>query len=309
MSRAPDPSYSNTDIQITGHSGTSRTDQLMPNTPSALLNLWDWKRTRECNKMLVLSPMRVLASGESWVRGRSKVIRKLALLQPKLILWDIDGTLIDDNGAGSAAFSSTIKTILNLEEVVITETAGKTDPQIILELLTINRLPKCDITSDLMSMALDEYYKDYCRQLEQRVGRVLPGIREALQILDKSNNAVQGILTGNLRKVATVKLSKFGIGHFFRVGGFGSDSPKREEIGVKAIQQATDLFQKEFNPENIYIIGDTESDIRCGKALKVITVGVATGSTSMLQLKQQGADFVFRNFGDYECCLRKLELL
>ena len=230
-------------------------------------------------------------------------------MNSKLVLWDIDGTLLDDGGVSQDAFSAAIKDILGSEEFVPIETSGKTDPEIISELLVMNGLSKDAVTSDLIDDALGRYFRHYRAKLKQASGRLYPGIREILGVLDKSEIVFQGLLTGNIQKLAILKLSWFSIRRYFKVGGFGNDSFYRQEIATKAIQRASQAFHKDFWTSSIYIIGDTISDIKCGKVLGTITVGVATGSTSAIDLEQAGADYVFADLSNYKYCLQELKLL
>lgn len=230
-------------------------------------------------------------------------------MNSKLVLWDIDGTLLDDGGVSQEGFSATIKDVLGSEEFVPIEMSGKTDPEIISELLIMNGLSKDAVTSDLIDDALGKYCRHYCAKMKRASGRLYPGIREILEVLDKSKIVFQGLLTGNMQELAILKLSRFSIRHYFKVGGFGNDSFYRQEIAIKAIERASQAFHKDFWTSGIYIVGDTISDIKCGKILGTITVGVATGSTSAIDLQQAGADYVFPDLSNYKYCLQELKLL
>lgn len=230
-------------------------------------------------------------------------------MKSKLVLWDIDGTLLDDGGIAQEAFSVVIRDILGSGSVITIETSGKTDLKIISELLITNGLPKEALTNDLINDTLENYFRYYCAKTKQFMGRLYPGIKEILEVLDKSEVTFQGLVTGNIKKLAYFKLSRFGIARYFKVGGFGDDSYYRQKIAKRAIERANKAFNKNFQDSDIYIVGDTVFDIKCGKVLNAITVGVATGSTAAINLKRAGADYVFQDLSEYAYCLRALKLV
>jgi len=176
---------------------------------------------------------------------------------------------------------------------------GKTDPQIARELLMIAGLPEPAIAS-----GLDGLYTTYLRELSMEfaqpshVTTVLPGVRMLLDDLEAMDDVVLGLLTGNIRQGASLKLASARIQNDFKVGAFGSDCDRRDGLPPVAVRRALDLTGVEFSRSEIVIIGDTPSDVTCGAALAVRAIGVATGSYDTASLHEAGAAATFQDLAD-----------
>jgi phosphoglycolate phosphatase-like HAD superfamily hydrolase len=219
----------------------------------------------------------------------------------RLVLFDIDGTLMGAAGAGRRALKRALEEVYgpltHLEDWVF---AGKTDPQIIHELLThAGEAPEA-IASRLPTL-LDTYLQYLPADMDATTAAHLkPGIPPLLEALAGRPGVVLGLLTGNLERGARVKLARFGIEHYFKLGAYGSDSAIRRELPPIAVERALGLTGRRFSGKEIVIIGDTEHDILCGEALGVRAIGVATGQYSLDELQPYGADHLFEDLADTE---------
>ncbi len=215
----------------------------------------------------------------------------------KLILFDIDGTLLWTDTATKAAnraFSQMFGIKNALSGISL---SGKTDPLILEEMFDKNLGRKFD------DGEAEEIYKIYIEFLNHELAScddsyVLPGVRELIYALNSSDNIILGVATGNIEQGAWLKLKHMDLDDYFKFGGFGSDSAIREELIKKAIERAINYSgYKVF--EKVFVVGDTPYDITHGRAAGALTVGVATGSYSEDELKQHNPDFLFSDFSEF----------
>lgn len=212
----------------------------------------------------------------------------------KLVLFDIDGTLLNPDGAGSTAMMTTLGSFYGVPgEPPGYSMAGKLDRQIVLELLENAGLDPVDGRA-----RLDEYWRLYLDELVRVIPtrniRALPGVPELLAALREREDVVVGLLTGNYEAAALAKLQAVGIDPApFQVRVFGHEAERRDELPPVAVERAHQALGQLFRDRDIVIIGDTPSDVTCGQALNVRTIGVATGRYSEQELLAAGADFVF----------------
>jgi phosphoglycolate phosphatase-like HAD superfamily hydrolase len=221
----------------------------------------------------------------------------------KLILWDIDGTLIVSQGAGVRAMERAFAQQFGRQgDLSRIEWAGRTDTWITGEVLRSHGIPptpeNCrDYLATYLSLLPGEL-----RDGPQ--GQVLPGVLDVLHTLHQRADFAQGLLTGNVRRGAELKLSHYKIWHFFAFGAFADDSPRRNDLGPHALRRARELHQQEFDPRHTYIIGDTPHDIECGQVIGARTIAVATGRYSAAELAAHRPDAVFSDFADHAALLR-----
>jgi len=224
----------------------------------------------------------------------------------KLVLWDIDGTLIVSHGAGVRAMERAVTQRFGVSaDLRQIDWAGRTDTWIVHEVLRHCGLP------DTAQNAHD-YLETYLELLPGELragpqGQVLPGVLELLDILRGRPDVAQGLLTGNLERGARLKLSHYKVWHYFEFGAFADDSPRRNELGPHALRRARERHAVEFAPENTFIIGDTPHDIACGKFIGARTIAVATGRYSVAELAVHQPTAVFENFTDTAAFLRVLD--
>lgn len=177
------------------------------------------------------------------------------------------------------------------------EIAGRTDKWIVEQLLAREKLPHGERE---IARFLDAYVERLAEELPRRQGGLHPGVLGILEEAHRRPDLVQGLLTGNIEKGARLKLSRYGVNHFFEFGAFADDSPVRNELGPHAQRRARDRHGEEFPPERIFIIGDTPHDVACARAIGARAIAVATGSFSAVQLRECGADAVFTDLGHPE---------
>jgi len=223
----------------------------------------------------------------------------------KLILWDIDGTLIVSGRAGIFALAKAFQKMYGHEpDFSRLDVSGRTDKWIARLVLEQQGVPA---SPENIHAYLEAYLDCLQHELHSRPGRVLPGIVDLLEKFRTDPTIAQGLLTGNLERGARIKLEHYKVWHYFAFGAFGDDSPIRNELGPHAIKRASANHAVEFAPENIFVIGDTPHDIECGKAIGAKTIGVATGNFSVATLQQHQPTAVFADFSDPAEFLRVID--
>lgn len=222
----------------------------------------------------------------------------------RLLLFDIDGTLITSGGAGESALRAAVKDRFgkedDLEGVVI---AGATDSLIAHQLLERQGLPS---TPENVSALLDSYLHHLPLKLPEHAGHVLPGIIELLDRLKEHPEFVVALLTGNLQRGAEIKLTHYGVWDYFEFGAFSDDHHDRNELGKFAAARAMEAHGEEFSPESIFVIGDTPRDIECGRAIGAKTLAIATGKYPIAMLEAHRPDYLFGDLSDTDGVLSVL---
>lgn len=217
-----------------------------------------------------------------------------------LVLWDIDGTLLKGSHTATVAFNRALREIYELQvEPKRIDYGGKTDSQIALEVLALH-----DVVEAAALDRLTRFHERYVALVQdaydelQASVHILPGVREVIDALAAAE-AVQSVLTGNLRPTAELKLRAAGLDDqlLLSVGAFGSDHRNRDELVPIAWAKAT----TRFGPlGGVVVIGDTPRDIACGKAGGARTVAVATGNWSIDELARYDPDVALPNLCDVE---------
>jgi phosphoglycolate phosphatase len=214
----------------------------------------------------------------------------------KLILWDIDGTLLRTGRAGIIALVRAFAQLHGREpDMSRVEVAGRTDKWIASRMLEENGLPA---TPQHVHDLIDAYLVLLPEEISTRPGLVLPGIQSLLDTLRARADVAQGLLTGNVQRGARIKLEHYRVWHYFEFGAFGDDSALRNELGPHAVRRAQERHAVEFAAASTFIIGDTPHDIECGKVIGARTIGVATGSYTVAQLQAHAPTAVFADFAD-----------
>jgi phosphoglycolate phosphatase len=223
----------------------------------------------------------------------------------KLILFDIDGTLLTTDGAGRAALRAAAADVFGVhEDLQSISISGRTDVAIIRDILAAHDLAADDRN---VNRCIGGYLTRLHDKLKSYPGGVLPGIRLLLAALDELPCRV-GLLTGNLRRGAQIKLEYHGLWDRFPFGAFADDSLDRNDLGPIARKRAAGLFNEEFPPDETYIIGDTPRDIACARAAGAQAVAVATGHFTLEQLAADKPDYLFPTLTDTKQVLAKLAL-
>jgi len=218
--------------------------------------------------------------------------------QKRLLLFDIDGTLIHSGGAGVEALKHALKERFGIvDDLHDIEFAGMTDSGIVLSILKKHQIPA---TSENVAAFLDSYVHFLSKELPLRKGNLLPGVLQLLKKLKTRKHLVLGLLTGNLSRGAELKLNHYGVWHFFEFGAFADDHHDRNELGEFARGRAQEKHGQEFSADEIDVIGDTPRDIACGRAIGARTIAVATGTWSREKLAQYNPDFLIDDFSDVD---------
>ncbi|MEP6590626.1 MAG: HAD family hydrolase [Gemmatimonadota bacterium] len=227
----------------------------------------------------------------------------------RLILFDIDGTLLQSASAGrraiEAAFAEEYEDTGFFDAVRFD---GKTDPQIVRELYVAAGHPD-RATVDRTDTLLGRYLAHLERELGERghLVRTLPGIMELLAALEARDDVLVGLLTGNVVAGARLKLGAAGIGfERFALGAYGSDSGHRPDLPAIAAARAEPFLGRIPTGHEVVILGDTPADVTCGAAIGARAVAVATGSYQVAELDAAGAYRSFDTFADTAAVLEAL---
>jgi phosphoglycolate phosphatase-like HAD superfamily hydrolase len=228
----------------------------------------------------------------------------------RLILWDIDGTLVSAGPAARVAFDLAVARVVGREpEDHGIQMSGKTDPQIALEILATMALSDREARD-----RLPEVLRHLERELERAVdvirrdGRALPGAREVLERLSRTPGVVQSILTGNLAANARLKLGAFGLDELVEldIAATGSDHHDRTELVPLALAKAEAKHGRSFDPSETWVIGDTPRDLECARAGGARCLLVATGRFDVDALQLLASDAVLADLSDVDSVTRIL---
>ena len=226
------------------------------------------------------------------------------MAERRLILWDIDSTLVNTGAAGQHALvRATIEWFGGEGDLTGVEIAGRTDRAIAHQIL--QKYGKA-VTDESVNSFLDRYIALLPEELPRRNGRVLPGVRELLEYLARQPDTTLGLLTGNLQRGARLKLEHYNLWHFFPFGAFADDHHDRNALGPCALSRAVEHAKFDFPVAQVDVVGDTGHDIACGKAFGARTVAVATGSWSREQLVGYEPDFLFDDLSNLDEVKKKL---
>ena len=226
-------------------------------------------------------------------------------MEKKLLLFDIDGTLITSGGAGEHALRLGIRDRFGIDEDMRgIEIAGRTDSGIARQFFAKHSLPA---TPENTSAFFEGYLHHLPRLLLEKNGRVLPGIVPLLDALRTRADMVLALLTGNLERGAELKLTHYGVWDYFEFGAYADDHHDRNELGHFARARAQERHGIAFPPERIYVLGDTPHDITCARAIGAKAVAIATGQFTHAQLAEHAPDFLFDDLGDVAAVLAALE--
>jgi phosphoglycolate phosphatase-like HAD superfamily hydrolase len=222
----------------------------------------------------------------------------------QVCLFDIDGTLLASGGAGKAAMEAALVSQFGVPEPVLrVQYSGRTDRAICRDLLQFHGVDESPENWTLLRTAYLSNLPDY---LARHQGRILPGIQALLEHLESLDHVVVGLLTGNLREGARIKLSHYGLFHYFAFGGYGDDHICRDDVAREALMAVHDHCNGSAAVEQLWVIGDTPLDIRCARAIGAKVAAVATGFHPPEELQACGPDLLFTDLSDHERLLRTL---
>lgn len=227
-------------------------------------------------------------------------------MKTKLILFDIDGTLITSGGAGERSLKLAVKDRFGAEDDLKgIEIAGRTDTGIVVRIF---ERYGAQPTPEGVAAFFDRYLHHLSIELGRSRGYLLPGVPALLDALKKFPHVAVALLTGNLARGAEIKLIHYGIWEFFEFGAYADDNADRNQLGRFARARALEKHGTEFAPEDIYVLGDTPHDVDCGRAFGAKTVAIATGNFSRDQLAASNPDFLFDDLSDVNEVIAKLGL-
>ena len=217
----------------------------------------------------------------------------------RLFLFDVDGTLVSAGGAGRMALRRALDEVYGeTGPIDHYDFRGRTDPRIVLDLLTAAGWDEPDVRA-----RLETCFAVYVRELDSIIAdgtrvRLLPGVAEVVGALSTRAAALVGLLTGNIEPGARVKLRPTGLWPLFRVGAFGSDDLDRRRLPAVACARARVLLGRDIPFERVTIIGDTPLDVDCARACGALAVAVATGQHAATELAACAPDLLFEDFSD-----------
>jgi phosphoglycolate phosphatase-like HAD superfamily hydrolase len=227
---------------------------------------------------------------------------------PKLLLFDIDGTLVLTGGAGGRGMTRAFESVFGVPDAFQgIPMAGRTDPLIMADAFARSRI---DASDDL----LGRFRAEYCRRLTEELNGsaargklVMPGVRVLLEALKARHSVFLALLTGNYSDTARIKLDHFGLWQYFRCGAFGEDAARRSDLVAVALARAHSLGLPDIAQHDVLVVGDTPLDIACARAAGVRSIAVATGGYGVDVLQSSGADAVFQDLADTSAFLRLVD--
>jgi phosphoglycolate phosphatase len=227
----------------------------------------------------------------------------------KLVLFDIDGTLLASEGAGKRAVTRALKDVFGSTGPDDYHYDGKTDPQIVRELMKLDGVDDKTIDAK-MHRLLNLYIENLNYELrapDKKPPRTLSGVPELLDALESRTDVVLGLLTGNIERGARLKLDAVGIEWSrFRVGAYGSDHERRPQLPAIARERCRRQTGAFVQGAEVVVIGDTPDDMTCGRALGAQAIGVATGRFTVPQLMEHRPIAAFEDLSDTPAVLETI---
>lgn len=221
----------------------------------------------------------------------------------KLVLFDIDGTLLKVEGVSRNALIDSLQSVYGTSGSAQThDFAGKLDSVIICEVMRAAGLGDEDI-----KRGFQDVKATYIRLFKARVTpahiKLMAGIAQLLERLSQRSDVALGLLTGNFEESGRHKVALPNLNHYFPFGAFADDAETRNELPPIAVERAFAYTGTRFKGKDVVIIGDTPHDINCAKVLDSKAIAVATGFYAESQLKAYSPDYVFSNLADTETVL------
>lgn len=225
----------------------------------------------------------------------------------KLLLFDIDGTLLLTGGAGKIAFEEAFEELFEIPHAWRNlDPHGKTDPAIFDEVATreLGRL----LTPGEFDLLMERYEDIFEERIHESPRfELMPGVVEILEHLSKDLNIFLALATGNFERAGRMKLSRGGIEHYFHTGGFGNDAREREKILLAAVAYSEELARKSFEKSMIFVIGDTEYDIASAKKAGLKSIAVLTNGRTRKHFKQDPPNHILEDLTDIPAFLACLK--
>ncbi len=224
-----------------------------------------------------------------------------------ICLFDIDGTLLRTGGAGQKAMERALTDVFGVPEPwEDIPAAGRTDRAITHDLFTYHELaPNEQQWAEFQTV----YFRHLSSTLAELEGAVLPGIQTLLNHIATRPDVSMGLLTGNFREAARIKLQHYAIDQHFAYGGYGDHHHDRDDVARVAYAEACRHLEREVDPSAICVIGDTPSDVKCARAIGARAIAVATGMFTVDELARSQPDELYEDFSSPELFLARLDQL
>ncbi len=221
----------------------------------------------------------------------------------RLVLFDIDGTLITDRGAARQAYESALHEVYGYSgDLTRYDFSGRTDPQITHMVLSDAGIKPEEIAAK-MPVLWDLYLTALARNATADRVHALPGIPDLVEALSNRPDVMLALLTGNIEPGARLKLAPPALNGYFPFGAFGSDSPRREELPPIAVERASSIDGHRFRGRDVVIIGDSIYDVRCGTPHDATTIAIASGKTPAGTLQAECPNHFFHSAEDLDTML------
>jgi len=223
-----------------------------------------------------------------------------------IVLFDIDGTLVDMRGAGRKSFVHALNTVFGWDdEIEYIDFAGNTDLNVLLQVAERHGV-------SLSEEEQKKFFRQMPVELEKTVKEadlvVYPGVPELLHALSERKDVVLGLVTGNVAASARLKLQQFDLHNHFVLGAFGDDHADRVEIARLALRRVENKMKEDQHVRACFLVGDTPFDILAAKSIAAKAIAVATGTFDIETLQKAGPDHVLTNLSDTQAVLRILGL-
>lgn len=212
-----------------------------------------------------------------------------------VFLFDIDGTLINSAGAGQAALAEAFADVFDIPNPADVPVHGNTDRGIAADLFSRHEI---DNTPENWQRFIEAYLHHLPKMIPQRPGKVLPGVFELLDDLASRDRVAVGLLTGNVREGARIKLEYFQLMHHFDFGGFGDHHPRRNDVAQSALDEVQQRLGGQATPDRVWVIGDTPKDIHCARHIGARVAAVATGINHREELATEQPDLLLDDLTD-----------
>jgi phosphoglycolate phosphatase len=234
----------------------------------------------------------------------------------RLVLWNIDLTLLDVGRASRDAYADAFRRVTGRPLVSLPQVAGRSDSEIFFESLALN-----DVQVGEDEVADAELLARYCWELEaaftfrqdqlRQTGRLMPGARAAVTAVGHLPGVVQSVLTGTIKANAAAKLRAFGLEPVFdlEIGGYGSDAYPRGSLLLMTRTRAAEKYRAAIGAESVVYVADTRRDVEAAKTADARSIAVATGRDTVAELQDAGADLVLTDLSDTDQVVAAIDRL